>query len=113
MKTENSIDAKLEYALEMTFPASDPFTISLPEVERVQVRGGERDGELTASMDRSHDQEGRHRFALAQHARLSRRADARTARMLHPDEGGAFRRRWQHRSRQQTIPPGLDGPQPG
>jgi hypothetical protein len=37
MRPENSIDAKLDYALEMTFPASDPFTISLPEVERDDV----------------------------------------------------------------------------
>lgn len=31
MKAEDPIEAKLDYALEMTFPASDPFTIYIPE----------------------------------------------------------------------------------
>ncbi|MGQ0749801.1 MAG: hypothetical protein ACT4PS_04635 [Betaproteobacteria bacterium] len=34
MNAEDRIEAKLDYALEMTFPASDPFTIYIPEVER-------------------------------------------------------------------------------
>jgi hypothetical protein len=33
MDFEDPIDAKLDRALEMTFPASDPFTIILPEVQ--------------------------------------------------------------------------------
>jgi hypothetical protein len=31
MYAEDRIDAMLDHALEMTFPASDPFTIYLPE----------------------------------------------------------------------------------
>lgn len=34
MKAEDPIEAKLDYALEMTFPASDPFTIYIPEANR-------------------------------------------------------------------------------
>src|SRR4051812_6083303 len=34
MNTDDRIDAMLDHALEMTFPASDPFTIYFPEVER-------------------------------------------------------------------------------
>ena len=33
MKLEDRIDAMLDSALEMTFPASDPFTVYFPEVE--------------------------------------------------------------------------------
>jgi hypothetical protein len=33
MALQDHIEEKLDYALEMTFPASDPFTIYLPEVE--------------------------------------------------------------------------------
>ena len=33
MRLEDRIDAMLDYALEMTFPASDPFTVYFPEVE--------------------------------------------------------------------------------
>jgi hypothetical protein len=33
MRLEDRIDAMLDHALEMTFPASDPFTIYFPEVE--------------------------------------------------------------------------------
>lgn len=33
MKAEDRIEAMLDHALEMTFPASDPFTIYFPEVE--------------------------------------------------------------------------------
>ena len=33
MRHEDRIDAMLDYALEMTFPASDPFTVYFPEVE--------------------------------------------------------------------------------
>ena len=32
MNAEDRIDMKLDYALEMTFPASDPFTVYMPEV---------------------------------------------------------------------------------
>jgi hypothetical protein len=32
MTLHDHIEEKLDYALEMTFPASDPFTIYLPEV---------------------------------------------------------------------------------
>jgi hypothetical protein len=34
MKIEDRIDRMLDHALEMTFPASDPFTIYFPEIER-------------------------------------------------------------------------------
>jgi hypothetical protein len=43
MTLQNHIEEKLDYALEMTFPASDPFTIYLPE--------GELDVEAAASAD--------------------------------------------------------------
>lgn len=33
MNAEDRIEAKLDYALEMTFPASDPFTVYIPEVD--------------------------------------------------------------------------------
>ena len=33
MNAEDRIDAMLDHALEMTFPASDPFSIYVPEVE--------------------------------------------------------------------------------
>ena len=36
MKPEDRLDAKLDHALEMTFPASDPFTIYLPEETSAQ-----------------------------------------------------------------------------
>ncbi len=32
MRAEDRVDAMLDHALEMTFPASDPFTIYFPEV---------------------------------------------------------------------------------
>jgi hypothetical protein len=31
MRVEDHIDAMLDYALEMTFPASDPFAVYCPE----------------------------------------------------------------------------------
>jgi hypothetical protein len=34
MRVEDHIDAMLDHAIEMTFPASDPFTIYLPEADR-------------------------------------------------------------------------------
>jgi hypothetical protein len=34
MTVSDTIEEKLDYALEMTFPASDPFNIHLPEAER-------------------------------------------------------------------------------
>ena len=34
MKIDDRIDAMLDHALEMTFPASDPFTNYFPELER-------------------------------------------------------------------------------
>jgi hypothetical protein len=33
MRLEDRIDAMLDDALEMTFPASDPFTVYFPDVE--------------------------------------------------------------------------------
>jgi hypothetical protein len=33
MTLQDRIEKKLDYALEMTFPASDPFTICVPQVE--------------------------------------------------------------------------------
>jgi hypothetical protein len=33
MRAEDRIDAMLDHGLEMTFPASDPFTIYFPEIE--------------------------------------------------------------------------------
>lgn len=33
MRLEDRTDAMLDHALEMTFPASDPFTIYFPEVK--------------------------------------------------------------------------------
>ena len=33
MKAEDRIEAKLDYALEMTFPASDPFTVYITKVD--------------------------------------------------------------------------------
>lgn len=34
MEIDDRIDTMLDHALEMTFPASDPFTIYFPETER-------------------------------------------------------------------------------
>jgi hypothetical protein len=34
MKPEDRTEAKLDQALEMTFPASDPFTVDIPEPQR-------------------------------------------------------------------------------
>jgi hypothetical protein len=31
MRVEDHVDAMLDYALEMTFPASDPFTVYCPD----------------------------------------------------------------------------------
>jgi len=33
MRTEDRIDRMLDEALEMTFPASDPFTVYMPEAD--------------------------------------------------------------------------------
>jgi hypothetical protein len=33
MRTEDRLDRMLDEALEMTFPASDPFTVYMPEVD--------------------------------------------------------------------------------
>ena len=33
MRPEYRVDAMLDHALEMTFPASDPFTVYFPEAE--------------------------------------------------------------------------------
>ncbi len=33
MRIEDRVDRMLDQALEMTFPASDPFTVYMPEVE--------------------------------------------------------------------------------
>ena len=33
MKTQDRLDRMLDEALEMTFPASDPFTVYMPEVD--------------------------------------------------------------------------------
>lgn len=44
MTRQDPIDEKLDYALEMTFPASDPFTIDPPQgrLERAPAKGVER-----------------------------------------------------------------------
>jgi hypothetical protein len=34
MKLEDRVDRALDQALEMTFPASDPFTVYIPEEDR-------------------------------------------------------------------------------
>jgi hypothetical protein len=34
MNAEDRIDRALDHALEMTFPASDPFTVYIPEDDR-------------------------------------------------------------------------------
>jgi hypothetical protein len=33
MKTQHRLDRLLDEALEMTFPASDPFTVYMPEID--------------------------------------------------------------------------------
>jgi hypothetical protein len=38
MRVEDRIDAMLDHAIEMTFPASDPFTVYFPEVEPGESR---------------------------------------------------------------------------
>jgi hypothetical protein len=44
MTRQDPIDDKLDYALEMTFPASDPFTVEPPRVprDRAVPAGAER-----------------------------------------------------------------------
>jgi hypothetical protein len=41
MNAEDRVDRALDYALEMTFPASDPFTVYMPENDRVEDRSGD------------------------------------------------------------------------
>jgi hypothetical protein len=38
MRTEDRLDRLLDEALEMTFPASDPFTVYMPEVDVAEDR---------------------------------------------------------------------------
>ena len=38
MRTEERLDRMLDEALEMTFPASDPFTVYMPERDLVEDR---------------------------------------------------------------------------
>jgi hypothetical protein len=38
MRTEDRIDRMLDEALEMTFPASDPFTVYMPEADVAEDR---------------------------------------------------------------------------
>jgi len=38
MRTEDRLDRMLDEALEMTFPASDPFTVYMPEVDVAEDR---------------------------------------------------------------------------
>jgi hypothetical protein len=45
MNADDCIEAKLDYGLEMTFPASDPFTVYIPEVRH--------DGECALGAHRS------------------------------------------------------------
>jgi hypothetical protein len=33
MRADDRMEAKLDYALAMTFPASDPFTVYIPKVD--------------------------------------------------------------------------------
>jgi hypothetical protein len=37
MRTQDRLDRMLDEALEMTFPASDPFTVYMPEKESAGV----------------------------------------------------------------------------
>jgi hypothetical protein len=46
MRLEDRIDAMLDHALEMTFPASDPFTVYFPEVET-----GDKPAEVERDLD--------------------------------------------------------------
>jgi hypothetical protein len=48
MNTEERIDRMLDEALEMTFPASDPFTVYMPDRKIVQNAGREQ-GESSPS----------------------------------------------------------------
>lgn len=45
MRTEGRLDRMLDEALEMTFPASDPFTVYMPEGDIVEDRAFVRDEE--------------------------------------------------------------------
>jgi hypothetical protein len=48
MNAEDRMDAMLDHALEMTFPASDPFTIYVPEAVRDARRRRERGNQCSA-----------------------------------------------------------------
>ena len=43
MRTEDRFDRMLDEALEMTFPASDAFTVYMPEPDRTDQRALEYD----------------------------------------------------------------------
>jgi hypothetical protein len=38
MRAEDRYDRMLDHALEMTFPASDPFTVYMPEADSAEER---------------------------------------------------------------------------
>jgi hypothetical protein len=51
MKTEDRVDELLDQALEMTFPASDPFTVTIPEVDAAGAAAPQRSAvELEAAL---------------------------------------------------------------
>ena len=49
MRVEDHVDTMLDSALEMTFPASDPFTIYFPETRRDEVAAADEVRELEAA----------------------------------------------------------------
>ena len=49
MRVEDRIDAMLDHAIEMTFPASDPFTIYFPEVKPADATQAARKFKLEVS----------------------------------------------------------------
>jgi hypothetical protein len=50
MRVEDHTDAMLDHAIEMTFPASDPFTIYFPEAEPGEAAKAEREFKLAVSV---------------------------------------------------------------
>jgi hypothetical protein len=43
MRIEDRVDAMLDQALEMTFPASDPISVYIPEASAVEAKVSELD----------------------------------------------------------------------
>lgn len=48
MRVEDHIDRMLDQALEMTFPASDPFTVDIPAAEVDVEKAAETEGRTTS-----------------------------------------------------------------